>query len=49
MFVLYSYVDLGLVQPRAIAFFGFTLAVIAAVSRVVEEHRAEPAEGPGEP
>jgi hypothetical protein len=50
MFVLYSYVDLGLVQPRAIAFFGFTLAVIAAVSRVVEEHRAELAEEPaGEP
>jgi hypothetical protein len=35
MFVLYSWVDLGLVSPRAMILFGITLGGIGAISRIV--------------
>lgn len=41
MFVMYSYVDLGLVSARALIFFGFTLGTIEALAAVIAREQRQ--------
>jgi O-antigen ligase len=45
MFVLFSYVDLGLVSPRALVFFGAVLGLIGALTVVVAREDEQAATG----
>lgn len=49
MFVVYSWVDLGLVTPRTMVFFGIVLGMIGALGYVATPETPEPASSSPEP